>query len=138
MNMLSFAFDENEIPWVQNQMLPIIEERSNLKCCVHKRDFVPGNAIVDNICVNMHKSRKVILVMSEAFLRSKWCQFEFKMAHSLSVERGTHMLIFVLLKKITKFRLTEEMRLLLETYSYIEWPTSRHCTPAFWQKVREA
>jgi toll-like receptor 13 len=42
--------------------------------------LIVGKLIVDNIVENMKESRKVILVMSNAFARSEWCQFEVLLA----------------------------------------------------------
>jgi toll-like receptor 13 len=49
--------------------------------CIQYRDFEVGKLIVDNIVESMKESRKVILVMSNAFATSEWCHFEVLLAH---------------------------------------------------------
>ena len=45
-----------------------------LKLCVHERDFIPGLHIKDNINNAITKSNSAIIVMSQAFIDSDWCQ----------------------------------------------------------------
>ncbi|ELU02346.1 hypothetical protein CAPTEDRAFT_106792, partial [Capitella teleta] len=40
-----------------------------------------GEIIVDRT----HKSRKTILLLTPAFVKSNWCEFQFSMAHSHSI-----------------------------------------------------
>lgn len=39
-----------------------------------------GVSILENIIHSMDKSRTLLLVISEAFLLSQWCQFEMHLA----------------------------------------------------------
>ncbi|XP_071086256.1 stimulator of interferon genes protein-like [Haliotis cracherodii] len=51
-------------------------ENYGLKCMLAERDFVPGNLVCDNIINAINTSRRVLLVLSRAFLESGWCTFE--------------------------------------------------------------
>jgi toll-like receptor 13 len=61
--------------WVHEKLVPVLEEEYGHTLCIHCRDFEVGKLIVHNTVENMKESRKVILVMSNAFARSEWCQF---------------------------------------------------------------
>jgi hypothetical protein len=71
--------DENR-EWVLNYLLPNIEKREEINVCLHERDFQVGYSILENIINCMDRSRVLLLVVSESFLMSHWCQFEMHLA----------------------------------------------------------
>ena len=75
-------------------------ESQSLKLCFHERDFIPGFNIAENIANAIHDSRKVVCVLSNSFLTSSWCMYEFNMALMERIHRpdGENMLFLVRLK----------------------------------------
>ena len=81
--------------FVYRKLLPNLETReSKLKFCIAQRNFLVGATIIDNIIRAISKSRKVIFIVSQYFLTSKWCQEELMIAHQVSlkykIEKGTN------------------------------------------------
>ena len=71
--------------FVYKKFLPNLETpETKLKFCVAQRNFLVGATILDNIMRAINKSRKVIFIVSEYFLSSKWCQEELLLAHQVS------------------------------------------------------
>ena len=71
--------------FVYRKLLPNLETKeSKLKFCIAQRNFLVGATIIDNIIRAISKSRKVIIVVSQYFLKSKWCQEELMIAHQVS------------------------------------------------------
>ena len=74
--------------WVIQQLLPELEYPGGYKLCLHDRDWLAGPDIADNIVNSIAASRKVVLILSNNFARSQWCQMEMTMAqHRLMDER---------------------------------------------------
>ena len=70
--------------FVYRKLLPNLEtEETKLKFCVAQRNFLVGGTILDNIMRAIHKSRKVIFIVSQYFLQSKWCKEELVIAHQV-------------------------------------------------------
>ena len=115
-----------------------LEKKAKLQLCIHKRDFLPGNAIVDNICDALNNSKKILIILTNSFLQSSWCQFEFKMAHSISIDRGRNLLIFIILKKLNKQKISGNMLHILNSYTYLEWPEDAQGEGMFWTRLEEA
>ena len=68
--------------FVYRKLLPNLEtEETRLKFCVAQRNFLVGGTILDNVMRAIHKSKKVIFIVSQYFLQSKWCQEELLIAH---------------------------------------------------------
>jgi hypothetical protein len=44
--------------------------------CIADRDFTPGVSVLDNNVEAIHSSNKVILVLTDHFVSSQWCQYE--------------------------------------------------------------
>ena len=71
--------------FVYRKLLPNLETpETKLKFCVAQRNFLVGATILDNIMRAINKSKKVIFIVSEYFLTSKWCQEELMIAHQVS------------------------------------------------------
>ncbi|NXD04140.1 TLR22 protein, partial [Certhia familiaris] len=76
------SYSENDSEWVENTMVQELEQACPpFRLCLHKRDFVPGKWIVDNIIDSIEKSRKTLFVLSEHFVRSEWCKYELDFSH---------------------------------------------------------
>ncbi|XP_052082151.1 uncharacterized protein LOC127719855 isoform X5 [Mytilus californianus] len=67
------------------------------KCCLHERDFLPGDLIVHNIVQNIERSVKVLFLLSEQSRASEWCQFELNVTETIHIqERGYKPIILKL------------------------------------------
>ena len=74
------AYAEGDRFWVHDQLVPQVEKNMKMSLCVHYRDFVPGHPIEEQIVNYIAASRKTILVLSENFLASNFCDFELQTA----------------------------------------------------------
>ena len=54
------------------------EHRRTFKCCVHERDWIPGNSINSNILDSVNLSRRTLILLSPHFLQSNYCKQEFR------------------------------------------------------------
>ena len=88
--------------FVYRKLLPTLEtEETKLKFCVAQRNFLVGATILDNIMRAIQKSRKVIFIVSQYFLQSKWCKEELLIAHQVNVI--PHASFFYLITLLTTF-----------------------------------
>ena len=73
-----YRFDTDN-DYIVGIILKSLEEKCepSLRLCVHERDFLPGLHIKDNIKDAITNSNSAIIVMSQAFIDSDWCQEEF-------------------------------------------------------------
>ncbi|KAJ4921136.1 hypothetical protein JOQ06_024720, partial [Pogonophryne albipinna] len=73
-----------------------------LTLCLHKRDFLPGHWIVDNIMSAMERSRRTVFILSENFVQSEWCRYELDFSHFqlFDGETGSNAAILILLEPL--------------------------------------
>ena len=131
-------FANEDFNWVRHHFLPEIESNAGMKACVHHRDFVPGRPIIDNIGEAFEISRKAIVVMSNNFLKSSWCMFEFDMAYAISVTRGYRSIVVVLMEELKRHKITREVCHILNTNTYLEWTDDENAQLVFWQNLAKA
>ncbi|KAM8892727.1 uncharacterized protein AB9W97_012604 isoform 2-T3 [Spinachia spinachia] len=55
-------------------------EASGIQVCYHERDFTPGRTVLENMSDCIQESQKVLLVLSQEFVRSRWCLLEANMS----------------------------------------------------------
>ncbi|XP_075222664.1 toll-like receptor 9 [Lycorma delicatula] len=116
------SYSEHDRCWVVEQLLPQLETESGLHICLHDRDFQVGESIMENIMDNMNRSCCVLLVISNSFLKSRWCLFEMNLAQFYQTELKDHHIILVFLESIPKQNRPKLLHYLMSTKTYIEWP----------------
>ncbi|XP_046372575.2 toll-like receptor 2 type-2 [Haliotis rufescens] len=121
--------------WVRSQLISNIETTQRLNLCVHERDFIPGQYIVDNIVHSMEKSNKVIIVLSNSFSQSPWCQFELALVQKRAMEMDGGYLVVLLLESIHARNMTPSLYALLQTTTYLAWPVEEEDRELFWNRI---
>nr|KAG5688552.1 hypothetical protein BaRGS_010187 [Batillaria attramentaria] len=114
--------------------MPELEERMGLSLCVHERDFIPGENIVDNIVNCVSASKKVVMLFSSNFVHSQWCQFELNYCLRHVMENDD-MLLVVCLHDIPSRDLTPAMMAVMKTTTYIKWADDVDAIESFWGRI---
>ena len=77
---------------------------------MHYRDFPVGDAIADTIVESVQASKRTIILLSNNFVDSEWCRFEFRAAHQHVLREGGHRLIIVVLEDVAEERLDADLK----------------------------
>ncbi|KAK3099924.1 hypothetical protein FSP39_011841 [Pinctada imbricata] len=129
------VYADEDIQFVQNNLVRILEERYNRKLCVRDRDFAIGGVFVDSITESIEDSRKVLILISNNFARSRWCRFQLQIALHRMAEEGRNSLVAVVLQEISYKYLTNTLRTVLVTTPYITWSDECSAERMFWEKL---
>ncbi|OWF54527.1 Toll-like receptor 2 type-2 [Mizuhopecten yessoensis] len=132
------AYHYTDRPWIVSHLLPYLESQKKLRLCLHERDFIPGNFIADNILNNIESSRKVIVVLSNNFARSEWCQFEATTAYRRVVSDGVSSVVLILLEEISARNVNSVLGNLLQTMTYIDWTNKDAGRALFWSRLDDS
>ena len=90
--------------------------------------------IVDNIVRSVKTSRKILMVFSDSFAKSPWCQFEL----ALCLDHVIHTddaLVVVRLQAVMSRRLTLPMMAVFHTTTYIQWENDGEAIASFWGRL---
>ncbi|KAM6182677.1 toll-like receptor 4 [Erethizon dorsatum] len=135
-------YSSQDEDWVRNELVKNLEEGvPPFRLCLHYRDFIPGVAIAANIIQEgFHKSRKVIVVVSQHFIQSRWCIFEYEIAQTWQFLSSHAGIIFIVLQKLEKSLLRQQVELyrLLSRNTYLEWEDNVLGRHIFWRRLRKA
>ncbi|NXU43812.1 TLR21 protein, partial [Drymodes brunneopygia] len=136
------SYSENDSEWVENTMVQELEQACPpFRLCLHKRDFVPGKWIVDNIIDSIEKSRKTLFVLSEHFVQSEWCKYELDFSHFRLFDENNDTAILVLLEPIQSKAIPKrfcKLRKIMNTKTYLEWPVGEEQQQVFWENLKVA
>ncbi len=94
------SYNSKDRQWVIEKLLPEVEYGGELHVCLHDRDWLAGPAIADNIIDSIEESRRTVLVLSNNFARSQWCDFEMTMAQHKLIDANLNILVLILLEDI--------------------------------------
>ncbi|NXJ50545.1 TLR21 protein, partial [Spizaetus tyrannus] len=136
------SYSENDSDWVENIMVRELEQACPpFRLCLHKRDFVPGKWIVDNIIDSIEKSHKTLFVLSEHFVQSEWCKYELDFSHFRLFDENNDAAILVLLEPIQSKAIPKrfcKLRKIMNTKTYLEWPLEEEQQEMFWYNLKGA
>ena len=132
------VYNGTDVSWVKDELLPAMEEDTNLTLCVHDRDWLIGVDIVDNIVQSIESSRKTLLIVSNAFAISQWCHLELTLAQHRLLEEDRNALILVLLEPLKRENITPRLMLQMKRQTYLNWTDDTVGKTLFWKKLRRA
>ncbi|ESO99004.1 hypothetical protein LOTGIDRAFT_99645, partial [Lottia gigantea] len=117
------SYSSKDAEWVIETLAKDLEDPRcslGLRLCLHHRDFQVGDCISDNIICGVDKSRHTVLIVSQNFLKSEWCVFEFREAlHKSLLEKRKHMVI-VLLEDVELTNVESDFKRCLQTMTCIK------------------
>ncbi|XP_059905461.1 toll-like receptor 2 [Gadus macrocephalus] len=132
------SYSHQDSAWVESKLVPSLEG-AGLSLCIHERDFVPGQWIVDNIINCVEASYKTLFVLSNHFVQSEWCNYELFFAQHRALDAQQDSLVFILLEPIPTNSLPKKflkLRRLLMQQTYLEWPMDERKQQVFWVNLR--
>ncbi len=127
------AYSVEDIAFVKDELLRRLENFADppFRICIHHRDFVIGDWIANNIINAVTASKRTIIVLSQNFIDSQWCRFEFSQAHFRLIEDSSFKVIVITLGDPKELKnLPKLIKSYLKTGTYIERDKQ-----LFWEKL---
>ena len=126
------AYNQVDIGFVKNRILQPLENMDPpYNICIHHRDFEIGDWITNNIIKSVTASKRTIIVLSQEFVNSQWCRFEFAQAHLRLIKDQSFKIIVIAMEDPKK--LTDVPKLIktyIKTGAYI-----MRDDRLFWEKL---
>ncbi|KAM3623388.1 uncharacterized protein V6R79_010541 [Siganus canaliculatus] len=136
------SYSEMDSGWVDAHLVPELEQvEPRLRLCLHKRDFIPGGWILDNIMDAIEKSHRTLFVLSQHFVNSEWCKYELDYTHFRLFDHNDDTVVLILLEPIDKDTIPKKfckLRKVMNSRTYLEWPDDDNHVARFWQSLRSA
>ena len=116
-----FDFDTDN-DFVLDAILPELEGKddSSFTLCLHSRDFVPGQAIKDNIQDAIQNSNSAIVILSQGFINSIWCKYEFEQCFIENLKDPAFKLFVIMMQPAEELvNMSEYMKKYLSSKTYL-------------------
>ncbi|XP_058015164.1 toll-like receptor 4 [Ahaetulla prasina] len=135
-------FSSKDQEWVKQELQqPLEEELPYFRLCLFYRDFIPGVSIITNIIKEgFQTSRKVIAVVTDHFLESRWCNFELEVAQSWQLVETKASLVLIVLEGVDKAALHRKLGLFryLRRNTFLTWKDRDLSRHVFLRQLRSA
>lgn len=135
------TYSENDSNFAEIEMVHHLEEEGALKICLPNRDFSPNVRTYGSITRAIHNSKKIICIVTEAFLEDRWCMYQLQMAEEDRVHReDSDCIVFIFFSPPSEEDLRGVDRSLflvslIEQRSYALFPKIEAERALFWQKL---
>lgn len=111
---------------------------SGYNLCLHHRDIHASTYLNDSFQSAADASKKIVLVISMAFLQHEWSQPQFRVALQTVIENirpsyRRHRLVLILTAPVELIVMDPIMQILIQTCPVVCWGEKR-----FWDKIRYA
>ncbi|XP_032255524.1 uncharacterized protein LOC116629333 [Phoca vitulina] len=73
---LFVSYSSMDAMWTRGLISRLEADLPGLRICLHERDFTPGRNVLENMAECIQQSQKVLLVLSQDFVQSRWCLLE--------------------------------------------------------------
>ena len=134
---IAYSSEDQEIG--RQGVMNELESKRGLRCCIHERDFKPGESIPFNISKGIRESKRTVLFLSKSFLASEWCMYELNIARMEALHTGRKVILVVKLDNIPNKSLPIDVLDVIDLYTYLEYPKgeSDKDLDVFWSKCAD-
>ncbi len=94
------SYSHKDAEWVTDILLPRLE-KTGLKVCIDNRDFIAGETTLLNMQESIKKSRRILLVLTPNWVRSRWTKLEAEIAQITPSEQVENRIVPLMWKRCT-------------------------------------
>lgn len=127
------CYARQEDDFINDVLLPWLDDVVKMKVCIHTRNFIPGENIMEQAVWSIQNSRRILVILSNNFLNSGWCVEEFTVAFNWSLEEKRKRLIAIKYEPLDEQNMAEIIKTYIKTTTYVEWGSF-----GFWNKLEYA
>ncbi|CAN7991437.1 unnamed protein product [Ixodes hexagonus] len=123
------SFSSKDSSWAYEHLIPRVEAHG-FTVCTYDRNFKGGFLVQEIIHEAVACSRRTLLLLSENFVQSEWCRWEFRVAHHRALEDNINRLIVVLVDEAASNAVDDELKIYMQATNYLRWGEAH-----FWDKL---
>uniref|UniRef100_T1IMZ7 TIR domain-containing protein n=1 Tax=Strigamia maritima TaxID=126957 RepID=T1IMZ7_STRMM len=127
------SYSSADEDWITDFLVPGLEASiPPYKLCLHNRDWIGGEFIIDQIIRSVESSRRNIIVLTDNYLKSKWSRLEFDVAYEQGLKDQVRRVMIIVPNEVPDLSQIEpEFKTFITLTTYIQANK-----PHFWRTLR--
>ncbi|XP_061177033.1 toll-like receptor 4 [Saccostrea echinata] len=128
-----------DLSFVKNEMIPNIEEQSDIRLAIMQRDMEPCGDHATNIMDYISRSKRTLCVVSKDYLVSDWQDYELNMARmeGISSRKTLKFVYLILMPDVCQSKYPRKARDFIKKGCFIEYPDDPLGNRVFWESLRK-
>ncbi|XP_067663624.1 toll-like receptor 4 [Haliotis asinina] len=132
------SYSDLDFNFVCEDMIQKLEHQRGKRLYIRDRDSLPGAPIAENIIDGIRSSKKTVLLLSQAFLKKKWCRYELHMANMEAVSTGRSVMVVIMLEDIPYQDIPPVILYDVQNSRFVDYPKDPIDQELFWANVSTA
>ena len=125
---------DEDLTFVKKHFVENMEQSKGLTLHIPERDFVAFEFITSNIIKAIQSCRKTVVILSDDFLKNKWCMFGMNMAYMEGVYTGRDVLCILMFPGVPTSSMSLEVMSMIRSKRYLEFPDNDEDEIGFWER----
>ncbi|XP_061169335.1 toll-like receptor 13 [Saccostrea echinata] len=140
LNEQEFKYDayvvycEADEKWVLRKLVRRLEAKG-IRLCIPDREFEVGVERCSEIENAFKDSRKIVVVLSNEFVKNEWCLWQNNLVEERIRQRGDSTVVFLLYKSINSKNMISSVHRTLKKRSVVTWHEGGTKESMFWKVV---
>ena len=134
---VNVSYADEDSQFVVQKIHTELEENRGLKLYIRDRNAAAGEYICDNIFGAIENTKKTLIIMSEAYLRHKWCVFEMNMVGIKALKSDSDLVCVLMLEDVPHRKLPLKILRIIKDHEFLEYPGDRNLQDCFWERLKD-
>ncbi|XP_062619329.1 toll-like receptor 4 [Saccostrea cucullata] len=133
------SYSTEDLSFVKNEMIPNIEEQSDIRLAIMQRDMEPCGDHATNIMDYISRSKRTVCVVSKNYLESDWQDYELNMARmeGISSRKSLKFVYLILMPDVCQSKYPRKARDFIKKGCFIEYPDDPLGNMVFWETLKK-
>ena len=131
---VNVSYADEDSSFIRHKIHAQVEVARGLKLHIRDRD-APIADISDNILDAIETTKKTLIVLSNDYLKHKWCVFEMQMAGIKAMKSDTNMLCILMMEEIPTKDLPRKVIKIIKDNEHLEYPGEENLQDLFWDRL---
>ncbi|CAH1794693.1 unnamed protein product, partial [Owenia fusiformis] len=131
------SYHVEKLLWVEQDLCNQLENGPDIKFkLIYDDRIIPGGSLFTSLGIAIHNSRKIIFVVSRAWVKDAMNQFEVDMALAKLLDDYRDMIIVLLMEHIPKDEMPDKVKMIIKHNNCLRWSNNEKKQAKFWRDLK--
>ena len=135
---VNVSYADEDYGFVVQKIYTELEVNRGVKLFIRDRNApVDGRFICDNIFDAIEGTKKTLVILSNAYLKHKWCVFEMNMVGIKALKTDSNLACVLLLEDVPHHDLPLKILKIIKDQECVEYPGPANLQDCFWDRLQD-